>query len=446
MAERNDISGLLTFIGREGDWRERLQDVVAEHLMPALEEFEIDQDGLADLLGEQWSGVLWGCGFEDFLGQHYEDGNIVDLYLKRRGWKETALNRAYFTALRDAPVSLYEVSDVQPGTSMVLHDLLSDAAPVTVREKSATRTLKQWDRIAVRVVAERDHHVISGALLPFRAEAVDFLFAGLRDALKLKKRDALRLSHDQLMGCAPIFTSAWLFIEIDRALSPAQPQFTNSDGDNVLFHDLRYPLASGVTQKAVAERLDRVKGFLAEGPKFWNWLATRKARGGEAGGGIMLDTQMEGATVLGSLEMTGKTLLVIVNSAERAAKVQKLIGAAAGDLLRAPLTTIRTVEQMRADQRRDGPSEAADEISPEIARQLMRDHLDKHYRETLDAPIPALGGKSPRQAVRTAAGREKVIDWLKMLENRSAGHGEGPIAEYDFGWMWVELGLQEHRK
>lgn len=446
MAERNDISGLLAFISREGDWRERLQDIVAEHLMPALEEFEIDQNGLADLLGEQWSGVLWGCGFEDFLGQRYEDGNIVDLYLKRRGWNETALNRAYFSALRDAPVSLYEVSDVQPGTSMVLRDLLSDAAPVTVREKSATRTLKQWDRIAVRVVPERDHHVISGALLPFRTEAVDFLFAGLRDALKLKKRDALRLTRDQLLGCAPLFTSAWLFIEIDRALTPAQPQFSNSDGDDVLFHDLRYPLASGVTQKALAERLDRVKGFLPEGPKFWNWLAARKGRGGKAGGGIMLDTQMEGATVLGSVELKGKTLLVTVNSAKRAAKVQTLIGAAAGDLLKAPLTTIRTVEQMRVDQRRDGPQEEADEIPPEIARQLMRDHLDKHYRETLDAPILALDGKSPRQAVRTAAGREKVIDWLKMLENRSAGHKEGPIAEYDFGWMWVELGLQDHRK
>ncbi len=278
MAERNDISGLLAFIGREGDWRERLQDVVAEHLIPALEEFELDQEGLADLLGEQWTGVLWGCGFEDFLGQRYEDGNIVDLYLKRRGWKETALNRAYFAALRDAPVSLYEVSNVQPGTSMTLRDLLSDAAPVTVKEISATRTLKQWDRIAVRVVPERDHHVISGALLPFRAETVDFLISGLRDALKLKKRDALRLTRDQLLTCAPIFTTAWLFIEIDRALTPAQPQFTNSDGDDVLFHDLRYLFASGVTQRAVAERLDRVKGFLPQGPKLWSWLAERKGR------------------------------------------------------------------------------------------------------------------------------------------------------------------------
>ncbi|WP_299847245.1 hypothetical protein [uncultured Paracoccus sp.] len=445
MAERNDISGLLAFIGREGDWRERLQDVVAEHLIPALEEFELDQEGLADLLGEQWTGVLWGCGFEDFLGQRYEDGNIVDLYLKRRGWKETALNRAYFAALRDAPVSLYEVSNVQPGTSMTLRDLLSDAAPVTVKEISATRTLKQWDRIAVRVVPERDHHVISGALLPFRAETVDFLISGLRDALKLKKRDALRLTRDQLLTCAPIFTTAWLFIEIDRALTPAQPQFTNSDGDDVLFHDLRYLFASGVTQRAVAERLDRVKGFLPQGPKLWSWLAERKGRGGKAGYGIMLDTQMEGVTVLGSMELKGKALLVTVNSTERADKVRKLIRDAAGDLLRSHLTTIRTVDQMRADQQRDRPSEEVEEIPPDFARQLMRDHMDKHYRETLDAPIPALGSKSPRQAVHTAAGREKVIDWLKLLENHSARHDEGPITEYDFSWMWAELGLEEHR-
>ena len=106
MAERNDISDLLAFISREGDWRERLQDVVAEHLLPALDEFEMDHDDLAELLGDQWSGVLWGCGFEDFLSRTYDNGNIVDLYLKRRGWKETALNREYFAALRDTPVSL----------------------------------------------------------------------------------------------------------------------------------------------------------------------------------------------------------------------------------------------------------------------------------------------------------------------------------------------------
>lgn len=445
MAERNDISDLLAFISREGSWRERLQDVVAEHLLPALEEFEMDHDDLAELLGDQWSGVLWGCGFEDFLSRTYDDGNIVDLYLKRRGWKETALNREYFAALRDTPVSLYEVSNVEPGASMMLRDLLSDADPITVREKSASRSLKQWDRIAVRMVRERDHHVISGALLPFRQEAVDFLMSGLRDVLKVKKRDALHLSRDQRLGCAPIFTTAWLITEINNALSPVLPSFCNSDGDEVVFHDLRFPLASGVTQKAVAAELDKVKGFAPEGGKFWNWLAPSR-RGRRKAKGLMLDTQIEGATVLGSLELKGKGLLVCVNSAERAEKIRTLVTNALEDRIKQPLTTIRTVEQMMADQRQADAEKDAVEIPPEIAQQLMWDHLDRHYRETLDAPIPALGGKSPRQAARTPAGRQKVIEWLKYLENRSAGQAEGPIADYDFGWMWDELSLADYRK
>jgi hypothetical protein len=48
-----------------------------------------------------------------------------------------------------------------------------------VLEGSATQSLKQWDRIVVRVIAENDAHVISGALLAFSVEAVAFLFDGL---------------------------------------------------------------------------------------------------------------------------------------------------------------------------------------------------------------------------------------------------------------------------
>lgn len=335
---------------------------------------------------------------------------------------------------------------MKSGTSMVLRDQLGGAEPVTVLEQSATRSLKKWDRIAVRVVAERDHHVISGALLAFSADAVELLFDGLRGALKLRKRDALRLTTDQLRDCAPVFTSAWLFTEVPRAMLPPQPTFCNSDGDDVMFHDLRFPLAAGVTQKDVAACLNGVKEFLPEKRRFWNWLAPRRNRPHKHASGIMLDSQMEDSTVLGSLELKGKSLLVTVNSIERAAKVEALVTEAAGERLKRPLTTIRTVEQMMAEERPERPPEDADEIPPQIARQITHDYLDKHYRETLGAPVPALGGKSPRQAVRSAVGREKVLEWLKLIENRSAQHDDAAISEYDFGWMWTELGLQEHRK
>ena len=43
--------------------------------------------------------------------------------------------------------------------------------------------------------------------------------------------------------------------------------------------------------------------------------------------------------------------------------------------------------------------------------------LDQHYRQCLDESIPALDNKTPRQCARSKKGREKVIEWLKHLEN-----------------------------
>jgi hypothetical protein len=64
----------------------------------------------------------------------------------------------------------------------------------------------------------------------------------------------------------------------------------------------------------------------------------------------------------------------------------------------------------------------------------------------LDEPIPTLGNRSPRQAAKTAKGREKVVDWLKMLENSSGRQApDDPMASYDFTWMWEELGVSEYR-
>jgi len=101
---------------------------------------------------------------------------------------------------------------------------------------------------------------------------------------------------------------------------------------------------------------------------------------------------------------------------------------------------------MMAEGGHEQPRESDDEVPPQIARQFTHDYLDKHYRQTLDAPVPALGGKSPRQVVRSEGGREKVLQWLKLLENRSAKHDDAAIGDYDFDWMWAELGLQDHRK
>jgi hypothetical protein len=74
--------------------------------------------------------------------------------------------------------------------------------------------------------------------------------------------------------------------------------------------------------------------------------------------------------------------------------------------------------------------------------------LTDHYRKTLDEPIPALGDLSPRAAAQTAAGRRKVADWLKHIENqtKSGRPSDDPMASYDFTWLWRDLGLEKLRR
>ena len=77
----------------------------------------------------------------------------------------------------------------------------------------------------------------------------------------------------------------------------------------------------------------------------------------------------------------------------------------------------------------------------------MRAYFDNHYRKTLDEELDVLGGLTPRQAARTPAGRDKVVDWLKQAENRAhqPGDNDDALDSYDFTWMWKELDLLEHR-
>jgi len=111
----HDLSGIIKWCARE-DWRPRVDAVTAEHFEPAMKAFGLDFQEIGEALGETWAATLWGCAFEDFLTRRFgpSDENPVDVYLRRRGWKEPLTARTYMAALRTSLMSLYEASDIIP--------------------------------------------------------------------------------------------------------------------------------------------------------------------------------------------------------------------------------------------------------------------------------------------------------------------------------------------
>jgi hypothetical protein len=116
MAPRGNAHGLVEW-SRRDPWRERMGEMVERHIRRACDLNDIDIYDLPDVIGEHAITVM-DCAFEDCCTATWQDGsNLANDYLKRRGWKETAINRAYIEALRDSLVSLYEVSAAIPNRS-----------------------------------------------------------------------------------------------------------------------------------------------------------------------------------------------------------------------------------------------------------------------------------------------------------------------------------------
>jgi hypothetical protein len=83
-----------------------------------------------------------------------------------------------------------------------------------------------------------------------------------------------------------------------------------------------------------------------------------------------------------------------------------------------------------------------DEVPPAAAAEIVQAFYERHYRGWLDEPLPALDGRTPREAASLKSARPKVIALLKDMENLSARERLEGRPAYDFGWMWGQLGLE----
>jgi hypothetical protein len=441
----------MKFAGRD-DWKQHLDDVLEEHFGAAIEALELEPEEISGLIGEAWMATLWGCAFEDLLTRTFgtEQGNIVDVYLKRRGWNEKIQDKLYMKALRGSVMSLYEISDVVAGKSMRMRDLIRGGDPISVSEGSATKSLKQWDKLAARVIAIGNKHVIAGGVLSFSPEAAAAVIGATGgDTGRGLAAAAVAIQDNTLRKAAPLFSNAWLMDVLPKAMGISRPTLQNSDGEEVLFHTIRFPLAAGIKQTEIGTLLDVVEGLQRESKSFWNWLGGQvpsKQAGSGAPNAIAWNVTMEdGTPVLGNVELKGRFVILMVNSAGRAAEGKAMLEKALGSCIREPLVEIQTIDQMMASRPAREPQET---VPPEVATRLVHGLLDRQYRATLDEPVGMLGDISPRAAIRSAKGRQKVADWLKHLENSSANRPDpaDPMATYDFGWLWRELKIEDLRK
>lgn len=361
MGRKHGLDGLARWAERDG-WAELFDEVFDRHFGDILDERDLDFEELDELIGAEQADMLWAWAFEDFstVPRQGDGLTVIDEYLKRRGWKESVTNRRFLEALRDSAIGFWEVVEVRPRQGVTLLDLIFGEERMTLDDPALADALRQGDRFAGRVAEISGRMRVAGATLVFPASAADLLLEGLhalmqgyraevRDNLA-KEGAAEELDDDTidemflLTFAGAFFGGAWLDGVLSDVLEDDGLAAANLDGEPVLFHTLRFPLAQRAASLRLRARLDEAAGLTREGPDRWLWL--REANPAPEGEQAVFGERLaDGREVAGRLELKAGTLTLVVNSAARAVRGQSLIREAAGDLLGDAETTSQTLDQ-----------------------------------------------------------------------------------------------------
>lgn len=361
-----------------------------------------------------------------------------------RGPALTPAESAFLMAVVATPTSFHDVVATEAGRTTTLRDIFL-GNEVTVFEKLGSTGIRPGDILYGRVVEFDDVALVVGAgqlIIPPRDKGV------VLDAKLALKRRPGKLSTEKLCREEPSLRSVYLELR-ERLVHPKPPVMSNTDGDLIEFHTLTYriddaeaaftalaPLDVGVDREVLLDDAKRDRGGKLQHVTL-SWTRV----GNVQHGGLP-------STTLADFTIDGTTLTVKVNSANRAkaarTEIQERLGAGATSVR----DEVQTLDEAMAEHRRK-PETAADrearrrneelQAAPEVRAMIAKMNAD-HYATWPDIALPALNGKTPRAAMRTADGRERVEALVANAE-RIQDNGRSTMPAYDFNQLRTALGL-----
>lgn len=364
--------------------------------------------------------------------------------------------RTYIEAAIDAPLSFFEVERVDRGRGLAVLDLLRQTRTF-VLERSGSQLLRPWSIVFGKIVRFAEVDMFDGlGPTPVEPGFRDGLMRAVRDLLGARRRR--KFGETMLHEHGHELLAMYLYMEevvYDLAASRPMPTLVNTDGEQLVLCETRYAFDPAVRSR-VAEQLATVEGFEDEsreaaaevviGADVKAGTAGAPAAAAASAVGLrkFVWTRLGNAqhahwehTVIGRATLHRAELVLETNSYERHDRMRGLVERATAGLVRLVVTAREDMNDPAtvARLREGAPPRRPLEVEPAMVQEMLR----QHYQGWPDMPLPALGGRTPRQAMRTSRGKRQVDELLREMEYRTAG--SALAGAYDFGILRRELGL-----
>jgi hypothetical protein len=334
--------------------------------------------------------------------------------------------KQFIVEMSEQPYSFWSVQEVEPGKSLKLKDIFTHTER-TVKELQASEVLGKGDIVYTRVLSLGSVAIMVGlAPFPF-PPGYHFDFLEAREILFGRR---LKITLHDLSACEPLLRQLYCS-QRHRLLNPVVPVLQNTDGDPLEFvkltYRLNYPPQTVFEKLCSLNSLESGEDLLNDAELDDSGVLRKVAFSWMAQGNKMHRSWDN--TILGNITIENEQLVIEVNSAKRSQKIQKEIARRLGDGTVLQDSATESMEQKLAETRAGKDTEAQQRAAeeqealmalPEVQAQ-MKEMAKQRWENWLDEPLPVLQGKTPKQAARSAAGRERLeallIDFERSAES-----------------------------
>jgi hypothetical protein len=152
------------------------------------------------------------------------------------------------------------------------------------------------------------------------------------------------------------------------------------------------------------------------------------------------------AAMVARVTLTPSQLWVECDSGERLDAVKHALAAAYGFSLHFRGETVTPPRHELSANQLTAGQPVVIPITVEEDRALLREFLETTYLEWADQESPALGGKTPRHAVTSAADRQAVEALIAGMERHDLGLYRTGARVFDYNKLRAHVGLEESRE
>jgi hypothetical protein len=348
------------------------------------------------------------------------DKTLVEHHLETHGAELPPRDRLLLEVWRDSWPGVFETESVDEGRGIHLRDL-AEGDTIFVHDVTASRELLPGDCIVSRI-EELDGKLMfvsDGSTIP---PAVKGEFLKLIDkearAAGLTRVEYVRRSGNTLCRKIRRLSDQWL----------KNLRVVNREGEEIAFCSAAYRV---LDEAALLTRL-RSLPELQEKP-------------GDQGGVHFTWTDPVAENprpVFGHVQLGSGRMRLETQSRTRLQVGRGLLEAHAGRLLQHDADTEMSLDQFKERMMSGSLPEREERIPTEREREIILQMKAQHYATWPDKPLPALAGKTARQAVKTKSGRKAVIDLIREMERSEAREAKAGQSAFDFTPLRKNLGLE----